>query len=110
MSNFVLFTFSNESDQLAFVNELDKLATKSAIVKKALASKNINRETILAAVSNSKTYAVFVSGKEILKGSLDQCTKKFQFETASHSAGVQLKEYNPAKESWKPIKSRTYGK
>ena len=86
------------------------MAAKSVLIKKALASKNINRETILAAVSNSKTYAVYVSGKEVLQGSLDLCTKKFLFETASHSASVQLKEYNPAEDCWKPIKSRTYGK
>lgn len=109
MPKTILFTFETDVLRDKFLSQVRGLATE-AITPAAVDSNLILRtlDTIRLdppiKTDAERSAALFVSGKKLIEGSLSDMQKRFDQETASHSASVEIRELREGE--WKTIRSR----
>ncbi len=109
----VLFTFPSDTVRDKFF-KMVKEASESLVLSEDPLEKS-NGEILKATLNtirldpplkpeHERVVAMFVGGKKLLEGTLEDLKKKFQEETAAHKASVDLKELREGE--WVVIQSR----
>lgn len=92
--NTVVFVFPDEVQRNIFIEKLQK--SDDDILRAACENMQLDPKDAI--------YALFVAGKKLVEGSLEQMDLRFKQETGSHSASVELRRYHLGQ--WTPIRSR----
>lgn len=114
MANTALFTFNDESTRSRFIS---LLRTHALSLKDGPSNGDLGNDGVFllqmldrirldppVKADFERSVALFVAGKKLAEGMLADMRRKFDQETASHSASVELRELREGE--WKTIQAR----
>ena len=113
MAKTILFTFETDILRDKFLSQIRKLATEEitpATADSQLILKTLDTIRLDPPIKTDaeRSAALFVSGKKLIEGFLSDMQKRFEQETAAHSASVEIRELREGE--WKVVRSRKHQK